>query len=110
VTKLDVFLDDVRDAPDGWHRCRAAHEVIALLKAGRVRRLSLDHDLGEGSQTGYHVVLWMAEGGRWPDVKPVVHSMNPVGAQAMRFVIDRYWTCAACGDRGGYRHEGGCQS
>lgn len=94
---LDVWLDDTRPAPEGWLWCQHVHEVVALLKAGRVRRLELDHDLGmmpDGrlEKSGYDLCLWMAEHGRWPTERPTVHSMNPVGAEAMRFVIDRYFT------------------
>jgi hypothetical protein len=41
--------------------------------------------------TGYDFVKWMAETGRWPTIKPRVHSMNPVGRANMQAVIDRYW-------------------
>lgn len=39
--------------------------------------------------TGYDVVCWMEEHGRWPEQKPMVHSANPVGAARMRAVIER---------------------
>lgn len=92
----DVYLDDVREAPPGWHRCRYIHEVVALIKANEVRRLSLDHDLGDDPngnrcKTGLDLVLWMVENCRWPREKPVVHSMNPVGAEAMRHLIDKWF-------------------
>ena len=44
-----------------------------------VADLSLDHDLGEDQETGYDLVKWMAETDAWPQNKPTVHSMNPVG-------------------------------
>lgn len=91
ASKLDVFLDDARVAPPGWHRCTTIYEVIALIKAKRVRKLSLDHDLGDHTKSGYYLCLWMAEQNKWPDEEPTVHSMNPVGAEAMRFVIRRYF-------------------
>lgn len=87
----DVYLDDKRDTPRGWHRCYRVHEVIALIKAGEVRRLSLDHDLGDGEKTGYHLCVWMVENNRWPRERPVVHSANPVGAYVMRQMIDQWF-------------------
>jgi len=87
----DVYLDDERPTPYGWHRCYHVHEVVKLIKANEVRKLSLDHDLGDGEKTGYHLVLWMVENGRWPREKPVVHSANPVGAAVMRAMIDRWF-------------------
>lgn len=89
---LDVWLDDERPAPNGWHRCRYTFEVVALLKAQRVRKLSLDHDLGFARTTGYHLVLWMMEHGKWPAERPTVHSMNPVGAYVMRELIANWYT------------------
>lgn len=41
--------------------------------------------------TGYDVVLWMAEHGRWPKQRPLVHSANTVGRDRMRGVIARYF-------------------
>lgn len=35
-------------------------EAIELLKSGEVRKLSLDHDLGDDERgTGYDVLLWI---------------------------------------------------
>lgn len=92
----DVYLDDERETPPGWHRCRYIHEVVALIKANDVRKLSLDHDLGDDEQgcrckTGLDLVLWMVENNRWPREKPTVHSANPVGAEAMRRLIDKWF-------------------
>lgn len=106
--KINLWLDDHRPAPDGWTHVQTVHEAIRLIKSGQVAKASLDHDLGlcsactEGGNgqsrsrncecvSGYKLCLWMAENNRWPDEKPVVHSQNPVGALAMRQVIDRYF-------------------
>lgn len=91
VAVKDVYLDDERETPPGWHRCYHVHEVVALIKAGEVRKLSLDHDLGDGEKTGLHLVIWMIENNRWPREKPTVHSANPVGAMIMREQIDRWF-------------------
>lgn len=91
----DVYLDDEREAPSGWHRCREVHEVVALVKGGEVRRLSLDYDLGTvpggRRKSGLDLVVWMVENNRWPKEKPVVHSANPVGSEAMRYLIDKWF-------------------
>lgn len=89
--KLDVYLDDKREAPSGWHRCYNVPQVIELLKRGEVRRLSLDHDLGDGEKTGYHLCLYMVEQGKWPDEVPTVHSMNPVGSMVMRDLVEKWY-------------------
>jgi len=59
---MRVFLDDERPTPDGWHRCYWPDEVVALLEAGGVTHVSLDHDLGDDERgTGYDVIVWIEE-------------------------------------------------
>lgn len=59
---MRVYLDDERVTPDGWIRTYWPDEVIAWLRTGDVRELSLDHDLGDDERgTGYDVVLWIEE-------------------------------------------------
>jgi hypothetical protein len=43
---VKVWLDDEREAPEGWVHVRTPEEAIELLRAGEVEELSLDHDLG----------------------------------------------------------------
>jgi len=102
-----LWLDDMRKKPfdyDLW--AKTADECIAMLQAHDVEHVSLDHDLadehyedadepgGYGSpptpidrrrhkeKTGYDVLLWMEEHGRWvPDIS--VHTMNPRGGEDM---------------------------
>lgn len=115
---VNLWLDDVRPAPDGWVHVKDIESAKDYLKNDRVEHCSLDHDLGacdlcmggktweewlENSQgqsmphcshvgTGYDLCLWMAEYGHWPTHRPLVHSANPVGRDRMRGVIDRYFT------------------
>lgn len=57
---MNVYLDDEREAPAGWLRAYWPDEVIAFLKSGKVKQLSLDHDLGNDNKgTGYDVLLWI---------------------------------------------------
>ena len=59
---MKVYLDDVREAPDGWFRTLTAAATIRILEGGRVTHLSLDHDLGpEENGTGYDVLLWLED-------------------------------------------------
>ena len=84
---LHVWLDDARPEPAGWVRVWWPAEAIALLAAGRVAVISLDHDLGDdGIGTGYDVARWLEEqvvmhGFTPPEVR--VHSANPVGRARM---------------------------
>ena len=84
---MKVYLDDIREAPDGWHRVYWPDEAIALLEVGTVTEISLDHDLGDDSRgTGYDVVLWIEEAvvtRQFTPPKISVHSANPVGRDRM---------------------------
>ena len=87
---MRVFLDDVRPAPEGWTLVRWPSEVIALLERGEVEELSLYHDLGDETITGYDVLVWLEEavatrGFKAPAV--VVHSANVVGRKRMENAI-----------------------
>jgi len=88
---MRVWLDDqeVRDPASGWTVVRTADEAIALLVAGGVDVISLDHDLNDLRQdpyprevTGMDVVNWMVANKVFPKVINV-HSFNPDRAKRM---------------------------
>jgi hypothetical protein len=91
-----IYLDDTREAPEGWVRTYTPEEVIDLLQTGKVKEISLDHDLGlasdEGERTGYDVLTWLEEQlatGAWslPIPEIHVHSANRVGWRRMEQAI-----------------------
>jgi hypothetical protein len=89
---MNVYLDDCRKEPDGWVRVYWPQEAIELLKTGKVKEISLDHDLGNDEiGTGYDVVKWIEEQvvlyGFTPP-KIYIHSANPVGRLRMQQGID----------------------
>lgn len=107
---VKVYLDDMRPAPAGWKLVTSIRQVKEILAADLDVELSLDHDLGACDDprcansdwrnampncphigTGYDLVCWMEETDSWPSVKPVVHSLNPVGRERMRQAIDRHY-------------------
>jgi hypothetical protein len=114
MATVDLWLDDVRPAPDGWVHVKTVDEAKRYLADGVVRRASLDHDLGICDDcavgtpeewlaahnfqsmphcthfgTGYDLVCWMEETGHWPTERPTVHSANPVGRAKMLVAIER---------------------
>jgi hypothetical protein len=89
---MKLFLDDEREAPEGWRRVTTARETIALLEAGDVTDLSLDHDLGDEARagTGYHVLVWLEEAVALHGVMPpqlYVHSANSGARPRMLLAI-----------------------
>ena len=88
---MKVFLDDERQVPEGWVGVRWPEEAVALLQAGEVTEISLDHDLGDDDHgTGYDVLLWIEEAvvtqGFVPP-KMRVHSANSSARQKMEQAI-----------------------
>lgn len=43
---VKVYLDDVRDCPEGWELARTVQEAVDFLRTGKVTHISLDFDLG----------------------------------------------------------------
>jgi hypothetical protein len=87
---VKVFLDDLRETPDGWKRTYWPNRTIKLLKTGKVSHLSLDHDLGledEFRTDGYTVVEWIERevvlNGFIPPAVMEVHSANGPGIDRM---------------------------
>ena len=96
---MNVYLDDERKTPTGWLRAYWPDEVIKLLKTGKVKRLSLDHDLGDDEKgTGYDVLLWI-ERAVFIDgfVPPViaVHSANISARIKMAHAITQIYLLAS---------------
>ena len=77
---MNVYLDDERETPAGWLRAYWPDEVVALLQSGKVKQLSLDHDLGNDNKgTGYDVLLWIERAVFIDGFEPpaiAVHSAN----------------------------------
>ena len=83
---MKIFLDDERQAPEDWHLVRTSQEAIKLLQTGGVEEISLDHDLGDGPDNGYQVILWIEEAVALRQFVPPkirVHSANPSARQKM---------------------------
>lgn len=89
---MKIYLDDLRPAPEGWTRAYWPEDAIALLEAGGVTHVSLDHDLGDDAHgTGYSVILWIEEAVATRGFTPpeiAIHSANPVGRARMQRGID----------------------
>ena len=97
--RIRLWLDDLRAAPEGWHHARTAAEAIALLAAGGVVEVSLDHDLGDepGVGSGYDVACWIEQHAMQGTLQRLdwrIHSANPVGRKKMKAALEsaeRFW-------------------
>ncbi len=94
-----LWIDDLREAPDGWNEAKNSDEAIRILErwwssaarfrgVSRLEEISFDHDLG-GEDTTRPVMLWMIENDVWPE-RIVVHTANPVGREWLVGMAKRY--------------------
>ena len=106
---MKIWLDDVRPAPDGYHWCHSVNEAKRVLEENEMSAvfemisgkldvtsqcwptiIDLDHDAGDyASDGGDYIRLldWLEETGRNYPIH--IHSMNPVGVENMRRIIQR---------------------
>jgi hypothetical protein len=85
---VNLYVDDIREAPDGWQKAVCYKQAIRLLEMHPMEELSLDHDLGEEA-TGYDIAMYMVAHGIWPK-NIYCHSMNPVGRHNILALLARY--------------------
>lgn len=96
-----LWVDDERPIPknysEEWTRAHSFHEAIMKLELMDICEVSLDHDIasfyGYTEMNGVHIVQWMIQrkmdGYEVPSIIHV-HSANPIGADNMRKLIERY--------------------
>ena len=85
---MRIWLDDVREAPDGWELFEHASDVMEVLMSnpGCVTHISLDNDLGELVE-GWHVaklIAALAHSGMLLRIKLYAHTANPIAAKQMQ--------------------------
>lgn len=101
---MKLWVDDVRPAPEGYFRY--AFKSVNLTKAyieryerfgdkdNPITLIDLDHDAGDYATYGgdyIRLLDWFEETGRNYPIR--IHSMNPVGIENMRRIIQRNgWT------------------
>lgn len=99
---MKLWIDDIRTAPDGYMWARSvnqAKQIIIkysdmldwdMISTDAVELIDIDHDAGDYAYDGgdYIKLLdWLEETGRNYPIH--IHSMNPVGVQNMRNIIQR---------------------
>lgn len=100
---MKLWIDDVRPAPEGYVWCKTTneaktiitcvskmHEIECSRNLPTIEIMDLDHDAGSCASYGgdYIRILDFMEKQGWS--YPIhIHSMNPVGVQNMRSIIQR---------------------
>ena len=102
---MKLWIDDVRPAPEGYVWCKSVNEAKRVIQSikhhycdpltgeakwHRIELIDIDHDAGDYAQYGgdYIKLLdWLEETGRNYPIR--IHSMNPVGVENMRRIIQR---------------------
>lgn len=84
---INIYLDDLRDCPQGFVLAKNMDEAINLFTNYQVNILSLDHDLGESESgkllpTGYDFVKFFCQHGYFAN-KIYIHTDNGVGRENM---------------------------
>ena len=93
MKEIRIWVDDIRTPPKGYFWVNTVCQTIKLielleLKGCEIDEISLDHDAGDFGPPDYIKVLdWLEETGRNYPIR--IHSMNPVGIQNMRAIIER---------------------
>jgi len=92
---MKLWLDDIRQEPQGWSRTLSVRKTVEYLDKGNVSVLSLDHDLGnpEVVGTGYDVLLWIEKRAfndrdfKIPKIK--IHTANAPARDRMKAAVKR---------------------
>lgn len=97
---MKLWIDDVRPAPDGYIWVKSVNEAKSEIIGvdisnfnnitNYIELIDIDHDAGDyASDGGDYIKLldWLEETGRNYPIH--IHSMNPVGVENMRRIIQR---------------------
>ena len=108
---MKLWVDDVREAPEGYIWLKSSNEALRFIIAhgSEIELIDLDHDAGDFANDGgdyirvldelerkSHVVQYIKGVPmhncwhlRCQEIKFRLHSANPVGVQKMRMIIQR---------------------
>lgn len=91
--ELNLFVDDIREAPENFVKVASVFSAIEIIRHNKVNILSLDHDLGAYACHGgdaIKILEWLEEavynepdGMKYLPNSVVFHTANPVGRDNM---------------------------
>jgi len=91
---VKLFVDDVRNRPEGWYIARTVTDAIRILASMPVKEVSLDHDIAFQGRHGaeletFEGVAWYIAG-MAIDKRPVIvyiHTANMLAAARMAQIL-----------------------
>lgn len=93
-TPLRIWVDDIRPAPAGYIWLKSVNETIQYLSnmsdGYAIELIDLDHDAGDFAKDGgdyIRILDYLETVGYSGAIR--IHSMNPVGVQNMRNIIQK---------------------
>lgn len=90
---MKIWLDDLRPAPAGFVWCRSVNEAKNVIaeneKTQLIECIDCDHDYAADGGDGINLLDWLLE--RKTLYPVALHTMNPVGRENMRRLLQRYW-------------------
>jgi hypothetical protein len=98
---MKLWIDDVREAPEGYVWLKSSNEALRFIMAhgSEIELIDLDHDAGDYATEGGDYIEILKELERLShkrvyhnaicDITFRLHSMNPVGVENMRAIIQR---------------------
>ncbi len=109
---MKLYIDDIREAPEGWTLARTINEAINIISmyGQEITDISLDHDISHQVKVGevsrpypcnetfkavahYIVTFWTLEFYRDKTIKfpnITLHTANPVGAERMEAILEDF--------------------
>ena len=103
---MKIWVDDIRPAPHGYYHAYSVNQAIEMIKVFEfffeydmyddetIQLIDLDHDAGDYECDGgdyIRILDWLEKTKRKYPI--AIHTMNPVGAENMRRIIQKNgWT------------------
>lgn len=93
---MKIWIDDTRPAPEGYYWCKSVNHAKRVILdphiqySHTIELIDIDHDAGDYAPDGGDYIKfldWLEETGRNYPIH--IHSMNPVGVENMRRIIQR---------------------
>lgn len=89
ISELEYAIDQKRNRDRVEQLTQERADLVEQLKIAEGYHLGMVRCVH--TATGYDLVTWMVERDVWPTKSITVHSANPSGAAAMRWLIQKHW-------------------